>query len=498
MTAIRGGSRWYDGAAAALTALALYASLAQGTFYKVDGFVLLDRLLRGDVEHEYHTFYLRFVRHAFAALAPVGFSLHATAVLVSSVGTAVGVWFFHRSAVGLGLSRQLALQVTLGVAVTPALVFFATIAEVHGAFLPFAGLATLALVRCSRTQRWRDVACAGLALALAYLAHPFGALIGAELPLLWWLQRRTNGAGPRAVWSGFLPRAALVTTILAAGVLLLPVLWRAWFSSTGGASYAMRMWLNYGTGRLLDPVATLRTLGNEWLVPGLPWTVVAGVLLLGSRLRTGAWLLLVAVLPYAFAAQMMLEGYTERGAYVLPVLWPTVCLAVLATAHVRLLLPALLVLSAGLAIAQVKLHDEPVRAASFAAGVRALAGERPIFLIEGHCRDLEARVMHLPTVEHLYLGWELGLPADATRQSIARCRAGFAALKGKGACILLSEATRAGLERAVASGSFELSVDPRFSPPAPAAAQWLDFLIHENRARRRTAAGFEGWELDPP
>jgi hypothetical protein len=491
-------ARWFDGPLVALGALFLYGGLAQRTFYKVDGQVLLDRILRGGVHHEYHTFYLPLVRWTAQVLAPHGVSLYTASVAVSAAGMALGVLLFHRATAGLGMSRGATLLAALGFALSPGIVFFATISEVHGAFMPFAALAALAMVRFSRTERWRDAGLAGAALALAYLAHPSGAVMGAVLPVTWWLRRTRGGREPASIdWRRFLPRATLAALVLLAGVAVLPALWRRLVGGLVDSEFAVRLWLSYGSGRFLDAAATCRMLALEWLLPGLPWSVAALGALLHPRLRGGALLLLAAVLPYALASQIMLEGYTERGAYVLPALWSTACVAAALLVGRMPLALGTVALSAALAVAQVKVHDEPDRARGFAAGAREVAGTRPLFLITGHVHDLEAQVMYLPSTPQFYLGWELSRDGAALADSLARCRRGLADLFAQGTCVLLTERARVELARAAQSGSFCLSPDPPHWIPAPGARQWLELFMTEQRAERRQAAGFDGWELTP-
>ena len=103
---------------------------------------------------------------------------------LSAGGTALGVVGFHAISRRAGLDRREALLCSALCALCPAWMFFATIVEVHGSFMPFAALGVYALVRLVQRPSDGLAVIAGLAIGVAYLAHPTGVLLIAQLPLV--------------------------------------------------------------------------------------------------------------------------------------------------------------------------------------------------------------------------------------------------------------------------------------------------------------------------
>ena len=88
--------------------------------------------------------------------------------------------------------------------------FFATIVEVHGSFVPFAALGVYALVRLVQRPGDGLAVIAGLAIGVAYLAHPTGVLLIAQLPLVAMLVRRGSESEADAPRVRLLRHGALV------------------------------------------------------------------------------------------------------------------------------------------------------------------------------------------------------------------------------------------------------------------------------------------------
>src|SRR5690606_40374572 len=76
--------------------------------------------------------------------APLGASLYDAGVLASALGTAVGIACAVLASRILGLTRGGAFAVAGLMLSVPALLFFATVVELHGVFLAFAGPALVA------------------------------------------------------------------------------------------------------------------------------------------------------------------------------------------------------------------------------------------------------------------------------------------------------------------------------------------------------------------
>jgi hypothetical protein len=165
-----------DGTLLALAALALYACLAQEVTYG-DGDQLLNYMLGGNLTYWTHFFYLPLLAGAHAVLGEFGFTLHDSGVAFSAAGTALGVFGAHAGASRLGLSRGAALLVGILVATAPAVLFFATVVEVHGPFFAFAGLSFVCTARFVASPGVARGAELGAVTGLAVGAHATGNLL---------------------------------------------------------------------------------------------------------------------------------------------------------------------------------------------------------------------------------------------------------------------------------------------------------------------------------
>lgn len=489
-------ARARDGGLIALGLLALYVALAQGTFYKVDGQALIELSSNGWVHHPYHHFYLGELWLLRSACEPLGLGIYRTACLLSALGTATGVLLIHGATRVLGLARPTCNLTALAFGLSPGVMFYATIVEVHGPFLPFAGGAALALAWCGKTLQWRAAVVAGLSLTLAYLAHPSGALMGALLPSLAWSAADGALPGPRLVrWRALAISCAVAAASALAAIAVLPAVLQRLAGLLVDPLATAGGWQNFGTGRLVDPLLTLRTLSLEWVLPALPMSLVALAGLLRRRTRTGAVLLGLGVLPYVLSAQLMLAGYTERGAYLLPALWPTALVALSLLTGQRKLVMVMLGLAAGLGIGQVKEHDHPERARAFAEGVAQIARGAPVFLVTGDEYDYAARVMYMPTTPQYFLTLAVGQSPDAMQASLSSFDAEVGRMLRQGWCVLVTEAARAGLNLAVETGQWDVSHDPPLRTPAPGAAALLHHLETTYKLVPAQAAGFSGYLL---
>jgi hypothetical protein len=480
-----------DGILLALALFALYAALLQGTFYKVDGHALLDLSRQGIARHPYHTFYLGLLAWLRAATQPLGLGLYDTACILSALGTAAGVCLVHTASRVLGGDRAQCTATALAFGLSPGVVFFATVVEVHGVFLVFAGLSACALAWCARSLHAVAAVVAGLSLALAYLAHPSGALMGALLPVLAWAARQH--ALP---WRKVLAVCAGAAASAVFAILLLIPLLRRWAGIPFDPTATAGGWLSFGAGKLLDPLLTLRTLALEWVLPAAPLSLLALLGLGLPRTRTGSLLLVAGVLPYALAAQLMLAGYTERGAYLLPAAWPTALVAVALAGQRPRVLALLCALAGALAVAQVIAHDEPERARGFAAGVAEIAAGAPVFLITGDEHDYGAHAMYLPATPQSFLTLAVSQSAETMRQGLPAFDADLARRMAEGTVVLLTQAARRQLEAAAASGSWMMSHDPPLQMQAPGAAALLQHLLATYHLQPVRAVGFAGYRLE--
>lgn len=384
---------------------ALCAALGQTTFYPIEGTqwdglqLIYNFLERGNLAHPHHPLYLPLARLFLDATAWSGLGIHRRLTLFSALGVAGAVFLAGLAARRAGLGEGRVLLVQALVALSPAVVFFGTVVELHGPFLFFAFLPFVAAEGVLEARGRRALvlgALAGGLTWLAALAHSTGNLL-APLVACWLLARG----------GGFAPAAALVAThllLLFAGTPLL-------FALLGADP-------GTGTGRSLEwlsdklhfdrPLFRLWTaLRDEVLISHPPLWLA---LLLPLVRRYGRRALVfgaLGLLPYAFLIVFGLpdplsgEPIYEHGSYLLPLVLPAAwllsgALARLERAGLRRALAFLLVAAgAARAVQQVRAHDlRPFRA--LGAGMRAATGDRRCLLITGQLDDLAARILEVP------------------------------------------------------------------------------------------------------
>lgn len=468
-----------DAALLACAALGLFAILAQDTFYKVDGQVLL-WLARNDAEPAIrYSFYLPALDGLHSLLAPLGCSLFEAARWMSALGTAIGLFFGHLALAGLLADPRAARNGTLLILACPGILFFATVVEVHGLFLAFAGLSMWTLTRHARDPSWRRGATWGIATGLAALSHPTGALLLALMPPVFWL---AQPEGTTALLRRSLRHGALPATLC----LIL-----FWSNPTAGDSGSFLT--QFAGGSLLEPTTWLAKLGQEALLPLFP-VLLPAVFALGSRtLRGGACWLLLALLPYLAVCCLLLPGFDERGAYVLPFAWPAAALA-LRTLGDRWPI-ALSLCVAGLAAGSLEVmkHDRPDRAATFAAGIRDRFGSDPVVLLLADPQDAEAAFIHME--DDLLVSFNEFFPLPGQVESaLAAFDARFARAPA-GVPVLLPSRTWQRLESAVEHGYWPVSEEPVVLLHMPDAAALRDHLQRRYRMEEIRHIGFDGFRI---
>lgn len=377
-------SPWWDTLALSTASLALYLALAQEAFHGLDVHVHIFFLTQGHLEHPLHLLYLKIVGTIWPVLRALGMSPHHALRLLSAVGTVIGVACTHRAALRLCATRALALWVTSLAAVVPAIVFFATVAEIHGVFAAFAGGAWWAWAVFVQRPNARASIVMGVMTGLAASVHATGHLLPIAFALAaiaWW-----KSAGcKRDTTTAFVPTiglgAALMThLVLATALALLLQPDRAPTPFQGQWSYVL---LTAAAQR----TPWLRVLGRvaleEWLVAFFP----VSILWLGVWFRRGKRRLVLAiatvVAAYVGATGVVLVDNHERGAYLLPLAFPLALLTSWALPRPLLVVAA----AAGLAVswAQVWAHDH-VSEATWVRGFLALTRDQPVALI---CRDVD-------------------------------------------------------------------------------------------------------------
>lgn len=340
-------SRWLDSVVLLLACCALYWPLHQQAVYGMDAYYLVSFLAQG-IDHPYHLLYLRLVGALQVALEPFGCDQYEVMLIGSTLGTAIGVLGVHRAGLILGLGRGAAFSLAALCAVSPAIVFFATVVEIHGVFFAFAGLAWWALARLVRSPTVPWAMALGAATGVSSCVHATGHLLLGLVVLVFW--GLTLSAGTFR-W----PRSLALATASAAGHALAVVLFATVLEPNA---------LGNQTDFLVSYASRERTVGqlpwtlwNEWLWPFFPLSVLSLPAVRMPKWRPVLGAMLVALAVYTGVAFFMLAGTTERGAYFLPLVFPAALLTVaISPRPISLGAGAL---SVGLAIAAVLSTDLP-------------------------------------------------------------------------------------------------------------------------------------------
>lgn len=306
-------------AAIAVAAALLYAVLGQTTLYHNDGHRLLELLHRGD---------LNFGRH-FLALPGMtlfhetigtwgGLPPFRSLTLLSALGSGTATAITWAMAREFGASRAGATAAAaLFGAVFPVL-FFATIVEFHGLFLPFA-LATLWCGgRWARTRSPWAAAAAGVLAAVAMQLHATGALLPVTTAAMFWAETRL---APRRQRLRQIALLGITFTVLAGAFVWF---WAALGWLTGSPLSAERR----GWQLVLHGVSSLpRWTWSEWLLPFLPLSPLPLAALARRDLRASGLAILGPAGCYLALAATVL-GIPEHGAYLAPLAAPLALLAV--------------------------------------------------------------------------------------------------------------------------------------------------------------------------
>lgn len=390
----RGAGRWVDTVVLAGLVLALVVGLRQNAIHGLDAQHLIGMVRdHGDLNYS-HPLYLPLMHGWHALLAPLGFTPFESLRLASGVGVVVSAIALHRASLALGLPRAPALVATALACSVPAVVFFATVVELHGVFLAPAGVAFWLWASASTATdprtRTRRFAALGVATAVASGVHTSGHF------LLWLLPAMTAGfSGRRPPWRSF----ALTLGVHALVSMLLTLLLRTPGAGGGaGLGEALADAFAYWAPRVpWAPHEVAGLLWREWIFPFLPLSVATCAALALRAQRRFALLLLVGIAPLLGLSWLLLhrELY-ERGAYLLPFAWPG-ALLVAGWWRPRLQLTAIGVALA-LAVGQVVVHDRVEDDPALRRTMRTAIGAHPALLICLDAREVDQAVRDLPTV----------------------------------------------------------------------------------------------------
>jgi len=301
-------------------------SLRQRAFHGLDAQHVIGMVRdHGDANYS-HPLYLPLMHAWHGLLAPLGLSPFASLRLASAVGVGLGAGALHRAGLALRLARTDAAAAVALACATPAVLFFATVVELHGVFFAFAGIACWAWARAVAPEddrgRYGRFALLGVATAVAAGVHSSGHA------LLWLFLLLTLDvtAARRRRWSGF---AAVFASHLALTVALSAFLGRG-----GGGNHPWRQLVDFalqywGPRVPWHPLDVLGLFAREWFVPFLPLSAATLAALAVPAARRSALAVLGGIVPLLGMVWLLLhrELY-ERGAYLLPFAWPGALLVV--------------------------------------------------------------------------------------------------------------------------------------------------------------------------
>ena len=374
-----------------LASFALYVLFAQEKNYG-DGNFLLGFYHEGARVHPVHILYLPALTALRMVFEPLGMSLFEIARLFSAAGMALGVALCYRGMILLGSSRRQAFLAGVAIALCPAVMFFATVVELHGPFFACAGLCFYLLARFVHNPSAALAIQVGLASGLCYYAHASGIIIAGLVGTMFLGLSGPGEWRDRRRW-------------LQVGIMLVVHLLLIY----GGSAVLQALGLAVGVEhadayvRELEVLGEadwtwgLRTLWEEWVYAFMPLSLLvfsAALSASGRRLLTA---LLPALLTYLLAALVLVGDHDERGAYLLPLVFP----AVLGVLHGRpcwrtgLLWGAILI-GGSVGLVRILAHDDGSRSVAEAAEFRELIGERAAFLLTGSEADIETCMIRLP------------------------------------------------------------------------------------------------------
>lgn len=458
-----------DAVGVGAAALCLYLALGQQTLYG-DAMTFLRMLRDGTTHYERHVFYLPALHLCHGVLSPLGATVYQTALFASQLGAALGVALLLLAARGYGLSRGAAWLVAMAFALCPGTVFFSTVVELHGPFTTPVGLAWLLGAVFLRRPGVVSAVALGISTVFATGMHSSGALL--PVPVLGALLVQ---AWPASVAFPLPLSRRLPLLLLAGGVHAALVL-----ALTGGVA-------QFAFVSQMAPVSigmeahALDLVWWEWVWPFLPISV-----LFLCGLRSPSWRRLCAVvalsLPvYLVPSYLVLAMWREYGAYLIPLAFPAAVIVVGALPRAWTLVA--IAVAATVATAHVVRYDRSERPREYAAGARALAEGRPLYVLGGDEVDIEASFVSLTDATVVVLSMPPFIDAVLAAQALAALDAKLGLALTRGEAVLLSRGADVRLR------------DPRTTAAFPSAGAILPHLETHYRLEPVQARGFAGWRL---
>jgi len=301
----------------------LYVLLRQDITHEYDIYWMLPRLRDGEITYPRHPVAFPLASLWLQVLEPFG-TLHDRFRIANGISVGIAVLFFVRTAFAYGLRMRTALASAACFAMLPATMRAATVAELHGLFLPFAAaalwLGTTLVLRGPDLVRGAMV---GLLTGVASGVHSTGHLL-VGVVLVWfgltWIVRR-----------GLLRLTGTAATLVIVHVVVNYAL-RFLFTADAPNDPATEQY-NTLTEHHLQSNGLLAMLHGEYLWPLLPISVLWPVAAAWNRSRegvalsitlAGSFVVYLAVCCILLTRQQ--QGYIlfEYGSYQLP-------LAILAT-----------------------------------------------------------------------------------------------------------------------------------------------------------------------
>ncbi|MCB9886350.1 MAG: hypothetical protein H6838_12720 [Planctomycetes bacterium] len=312
----------------------LYLLLPQAALHGTDWRWLVLWTEEPGAVHPQHPGYLALAKLACALLAPLQLPTTTVLTWLSALGGAAAVAGCHRAAWWWRQDQHKAHAAAMLVAVTPAMLHFSTVIEMHAVFAAVMAFALLLGVRWARCGGLRVAAGTGALTGAATLVHATGQLLVPALCLAVVVARRDRG------WRRVLGEAAAMAGAHA-------LVWGAGYAALRGIGHLPASVAGFG-GAGADPAAAsnpvaylwrwfagldlLHTFGptvwREWLQSYAPFSLLALMAVGVRRLRVAAVLFAVVLLGYLGVTVVLVHAITdERGAYLLPLALPAVLLA---------------------------------------------------------------------------------------------------------------------------------------------------------------------------
>jgi hypothetical protein len=332
LRAMASGRGWSHPLCSALLAAAfllLYVSLGRQALHGFDAFLALKAVRTGQGQAHGHFLYFPLCRAFWAALQPLGLSLHGTLRVLSATGVGAGVLFAHRSGIALRLGPAGALLLAMSFGCLPAACYSASVVEVDGLILGAAGLTWWLAIRLARHWTVSRAVAIGLSSGVCAGLHGGGHLLIASACWLlscWSMQRFLR----RRQWRPFGRAMALVALAgLVHGAIWLLLAWAVGYS---------------GQGTMVENTLQLEphwarwpsTLLREWLIAYAPFCVLWTGSLVRGRLRGVALGFALCLAGYLTLTNVVMShfeplgpGFLERGAFMVGIAFPTAALGML-------------------------------------------------------------------------------------------------------------------------------------------------------------------------